>query len=136
MHIACGAALADTTVGSTRGWEFAWVLRNGEQDLEQHKCMECRWVSLVFSGVTAPSNFSVSARTREKRGKNTIDSHFNSSSSMLNAVFELCRYTLEAASLDTPQTPTPASGVHMRLTASSLPVAACCSRPGTATLGS
>jgi hypothetical protein len=100
VHIACGEALVGTRVGSTWGWEFDWVLRDGEQELEQHKYMECRWVSVIFNGTAAPSNFSVSA-WQVQYPYDQSDSHFNSSSSMLNAVFELCRYTLEAASLDT-----------------------------------
>ena len=100
VHISCGEALQDTTVESNWGWEFDWVLRDGEQELEQHKYMECRWVSLAFNGTAAPSNFSVSA-WQVQYPYDPSDSHFSSSSSILNAVFELCRYTLEAASLDT-----------------------------------
>ena len=100
VHISCGESLTGTTIGSTWGWEFDWVLRDGEQELEQHKYMECRFASFVFGGTSAPSNFSVSA-WKVQYPYDPSDSHFSSSSPMLNAVFELCRYTLEAASLDT-----------------------------------
>ena len=61
--------------------------------------MECRFISLAFSGV-APSDFSVGA-WKTHYPYDPSDSQFSSSNATLNAVFELCRYTLEAASLDT-----------------------------------
>lgn len=73
--------------------------RDGAQLLEQHKYMECRFVSLTFTGA-APSNFTLGAwKTHYKWDE--ADSSFTSSNATLNAVWELCRYTLDAASLDT-----------------------------------
>ena len=62
VHIACGEAYdaENKAVKSTWGWEFDWTLRQGEQLLEQHKYMECRFVSVAFSGA-APTNWSLSA---------------------------------------------------------------------------
>jgi alpha-L-rhamnosidase len=99
VAIKCGEALTGNTVTATWGWQFIWTLRDGPQVLEQHKYMECRFVKLQFSGV-APTNFTLSAwKTHYKWDEG--DSMFTSSNSTLNAVFELARYTLEAASLDT-----------------------------------
>eukprot|EP01050_Picozoa_sp_SAG11_P012697 SAG11_NODE_1429_length_4936_cov_5.029539_3_plen_589_part_00 len=100
VHISCGEQLLPGgNVGSTWGWEFDWTLRDGEQVLEQHKYMECRFVRLEFAG-TAPTKFTVSAwKTHYPYYEG--DSHFTSSSAVLNAVYELSRYTLEGASLDT-----------------------------------
>jgi len=101
VHIACGEALSKDKpqqVTSTWGWEFDWTLRSGEQLLEQHKYMECRFVSLVFSG--AHSNFTLSA-WKVNYPYDSTDSHFESSNATLDAVYEISRYTLEAASLDT-----------------------------------
>ena len=81
------------------GWEFEWTLREGAQVLEQHKYMECRFVRLDFAG-TAPTTFTLSAwKTHYPYYEG--DSHFTSSDAVLNAVYELSRYTLEGASLDT-----------------------------------
>ena len=85
--------------GAVWGWDFTWTLRDGAQVLEQHKFMECRFVSLKFSG-TPPSNMSLSA-WQTHYPYYPEDSSFTSSNATLNAVWELCRYTLEAASLDT-----------------------------------
>jgi alpha-L-rhamnosidase len=82
-----------------QGWEFDWTLRAGAQVLEQHKYMECRFVSLSFDGV-APKNFTLAA-WKTHYPYYPEDSSFTSSNATLNAVFELSRYTLEAASLDT-----------------------------------
>ena len=62
IHFACGESISDgnTKVGSTWGWEFDWTLRAGSQLLEQHKYMECRFVSLAFSG-KVPKNFTLDA---------------------------------------------------------------------------
>jgi hypothetical protein len=56
-------------------------------------------VSLTFSGV-APTNFTLTAWKTHYQWYEG-DSSFSSSNATLNAVWELCRYTLEAASLDT-----------------------------------
>ena len=102
VHIACGETLKGTTVGSTWGWEFDWVLRDGEQQLEQHKFMECRFVSVTFSGGAAgpPKEWTLSAWKVHYPWVES-DSSFTSSNATLNAVWDLCRYTLDAASLDT-----------------------------------
>ena len=61
--------------------------------------MECRFVSLTFSG-TPPTNFTLTAWKTHYQWYEE-DSAFSSNNATLNAVWELCRYTLEAASLDT-----------------------------------
>jgi hypothetical protein len=78
VQIACGESLRGTNtglfapVGDTWGWAFTWTLRQGEQLLEQHKYMECRFIALVFSGETAPSNFTVSAHSTHEHSTHTI----------------------------------------------------------------
>ena len=53
VEVACGESLSGDVVGSTWGWVQQWTLRDGEQTLEQHKFMECRFVQLTFSGTMA-----------------------------------------------------------------------------------
>jgi len=62
--------------------------------------MECRFVQLTFSGKMAASNFTLSAWKTHYAWYDE-DSSFSSSNSTLDAVYNLCRYTLDAASLDT-----------------------------------
>jgi hypothetical protein len=62
--------------------------------------MECRFVSLAFSGAMGLSGFTLSA-WKTHYPWYAADSEFSSSNATLDAVFELSRYTLEAASLDT-----------------------------------
>jgi len=69
------------------------------QTLEQHKYMECRWVNLTFSP-QAPKHFRLSA-WKVHYLWDEADSYFSSSSVTLNEVWELSRYTLQAAVLDT-----------------------------------
>jgi len=99
VHIACGESIKGDTIGATWGWEFDWTLRDGPQVLEQHKYMECRFVTLTFTG-NAPSKFTLSAWKTHYRWYEE-DSSFSSSNATLNAVWELSRYTVNAASLDT-----------------------------------
>ena len=98
VNISCGEVLANDTVSSTWGWEFAWTLRDGDQELEQHKYMECRFVRLDFSA-PAPA-FSLSAWQVSYPWVET-DSAFSSDNATLDAVYDLCRYTLYGVSLDT-----------------------------------
>ena len=101
VEITCGESLSgSTTVGSNWGWVQQWTLRDGAQTLEQHKYMECRFVTLAFSGEMSLAGFTLSAWTVHYPWYRS-DSHFSSSNATLNAVFELSRYTLEAGSLDT-----------------------------------
>jgi hypothetical protein len=100
VEVACGESLSGDVVGSNWGWVQQWTLREGEQTLEQHKYMECRFVTLAFSGVMGIGGFTLSAWKVHYPWYDG-DSHFSSSNATLNAVFELSRYTLEAASLDT-----------------------------------
>ena len=97
VSIACGESLDGFTVGYTWGWEFVWTLREGVQRLEQHKYMECRFVSLTFS---TPVQFTLSAWAVHYPWAEE-DSSFSSSNSTLDAVYNLCRYTLHGAALDT-----------------------------------
>ena len=60
VEIACGESMKGKEVTSDWGWDFTWTLRGGAQVLEQHKYMECRFVSMKFTG-TPPSNMTLSA---------------------------------------------------------------------------
>ena len=121
VHIACGESYDATTsvVGTTWGWEFDWTLRDGAQTLEQHKYMECRWVSLTFSfdggaagsrgtvpgsGPGGGSSWAAPAFTLGAWKVHypwvETDSAFASSNATLDAVWHLARYTVHAASLD------------------------------------
>lgn len=99
VYITCGESLKGNDVGDTWGWEFDWTLRDGAQLLEQHKYMECRFVTLTFEGA-APSNFTLTAWKVHYKWDEQ-DTSFTSNDATLNAVWELSRYTLEASSLDT-----------------------------------
>ena len=100
VEVSCGESLSGDLVGSTWGWVQQWTLRDGEQVLEQHKYMECRFVQLTFSGSMELSGFTLTAWKTHYPWYDE-DSHFLSSNATLNAVWELCRYTLDGASLDT-----------------------------------
>ena len=100
VEITCGESLSGNTVGSSWGWVQQWTLRDGAQMLEQHKYMECRFITLAFSGDMSIDGFTLSAWKVHYPWYDS-DSHFSSSNATLNAVFELSRYTLDAASLDT-----------------------------------
>ena len=99
VSISCGEKLINngTAVDYTWGWQFTWTLRDGAQVLEQHKYMECRWAFLEFSVET---QFTLSA-WRVNYPWIESDSSFVSDNDVLNSVYELCRYTLYSASLDT-----------------------------------
>ena len=100
VEVICGESLAGDLVGSTWGWEQQWTLRDGAQTLVQHKYMECRFVQLTFSGSMDVDGFTLTAwKTHYPFYEE--DSHFSSSNATLDAVWELCRYTLDGASLDT-----------------------------------
>jgi hypothetical protein len=98
-HMTCGEQLTGDTVGYTWGWEFTWTLRDGDQTLEQHKYMECRWVSLTFAG-PMPASFNLTAWMVHYPWVEE-DSAFDSSNETLDSVYDLCRYTVHAAALDT-----------------------------------
>ena len=98
VEIACGESLKGDVVGDTWGWEFTWTLRDGMQVLEQHKYMECRFVRLTFSA-PAPS-FTLNG-WRASYPWYEEDSMFSSSNATLDAVYDLCRYTVFSAALDT-----------------------------------
>jgi hypothetical protein len=70
------------------------------QVLEQHKYMECRFVSLTFVNGPTPTSFTLSG-WRVNYPWVDSDSAFTSSNATLNAVYDLCRYTVLSASLDT-----------------------------------
>ena len=63
-------------------------MRDGEQTLEQHKYMECRWASITFEG-KAPT-FTLSAWQVSYPWVES-DSSFQSSNATLDAVYNLCR---------------------------------------------
>ena len=99
VSISCGEKLIKngTAIDYTWGWQFTWTLRDGAQVLEQHKYMECRWVFIEFS---VDTQFTLSA-WRVNYPWVESDSNFQSDNEILNAVYNLCRYTLYSASLDT-----------------------------------
>ena len=107
VFIQCGESLSSSNaVGYTWGWEFTWTLRDGPQVLEQHKFMECRFVSLTFSG--PPVGFTLSAWQVNYPWAEE-DSAFSSSNATLDAVYDLCRYTVHRCdffcALSLPPTP-------------------------------
>lgn len=103
------------TVQQTWGYTFEWTLRDGDQTIEQFKYMEFRYVNLEV----VPPNASTAAVWAATEGGAAralglelsawraeaeyipSDSRFESSDSMLNRVWELSRYTLQAGVLDT-----------------------------------
>lgn len=90
VNITCGEQLtSDNLVGSTWGWEFGWTFRDGDQTLEQHKYMECRFVSLVFSD--EPESFTLSAWQASYPWVES-DSFFESDNATLDAVYNLCAW--------------------------------------------
>lgn len=96
VRLACGEAQRSGQVMYDWGWDFTWTLRSGAQTLEQHKYMECRWASLSFSGSVPEfrlSAWKVHYPWREE------ESSFSCSDEVLQAVWELSRYTLKAGSL-------------------------------------
>jgi len=99
VSISCGEKLINngTAIDYVWGWQFTWTLRDGAQVLEQHKYMECRWAYLEFAVET---QFTLSA-WRVNYPWVESDSSFTSDNATLNAVYDLCRYTLYSASLDT-----------------------------------
>lgn len=99
VEVSCGESLSGDAVGSTWGWVQQWTLRDGAQTLTQHKYMECRFVQLTFSGTMALDGFTLTA-WKTHYAWYEEDSHFASSNATLDAVWDLCRYTLDAASLD------------------------------------
>ena len=87
VDITCGESLSSSNiVGSTWGWEFRWIFRDGNQELEQHKYFECRFVSLIFSD--EPESFTLSAWQASYPWVES-DSHFESDNATLDAVFDL-----------------------------------------------
>jgi len=98
VEIACGEHVTGDVVDYTWGWEFTWTLRDGMQILEQHKYMEFRFCRLTFSD--AAPTFTLNAWRASYPWYET-DSMFTSSNATLNAVYDLCRYTVFSAALDT-----------------------------------
>ena len=80
-------------------WDFTWTLRAGDQTIEQHQYMEFRYLSVVFSDA-APADWSIEA-WRVQAPWEPTDTYFESSNEMLNRVWELASYTLQAAVTDT-----------------------------------
>ena len=81
VTITCGESLPGDVVGSDWGWVQQWTLRDGEQTLDQHKYMECRFVTLAFSGAASIDlgSFTLSAWKTHYPWYDE-DSHFSSSS--------------------------------------------------------
>ena len=92
-------------VASDWGYNLTWTLRAGSQTIEQHEYMEFRYVNLKFSAGEVPASFNLSAWQVQATYVEG-ESHFESSSegnesTILQAVWELNRYTAQAAVLDT-----------------------------------
>ena len=89
------------TVQQNWQWEFTWTLRAGEQKIEQHQYMEFRYLQVEFSGATVAADaWSVEAWGVQAPWEPS-DTHFTSTNTMLNKVWELSAYTLQAAVTDT-----------------------------------
>ena len=89
-----------TTVQQDWDWHFTWTLRDGDQVIEQHQYMEFRYLSVVFEDGPPPAKWSVSAWGVQAPWDEE-DSYFHSSNEMLNKVWQLSSYTLQAAVTDT-----------------------------------
>jgi len=87
-----------TSVDYFWGWAFRWTLRDGAQQLEMHKYAEFRYAQLTWSG---PSPTYIASAWRVAYPWHDGDSAFVSSNATLDAVYELCRYTVFSAALDT-----------------------------------
>jgi hypothetical protein len=85
---------------NTWGYEFSWTLREGDQTISQHNYMLFRYLAVVVTSGSVPLNFTVSAWTVQYEYVPT-DSAFVSADSVLNAVHELARWTLEGGVVDT-----------------------------------
>jgi hypothetical protein len=99
VEITCGEHVTNgSIVDSAWGWAFKWTLRDGAQTLEQHKYMECRFALLTFTGLVPAFTLSAWRVAYEWADE---DSMFSSSNATLDAVYDLCRYTVFSAALDT-----------------------------------
>jgi hypothetical protein len=104
VAIACGESLSGDSVGSTWGWEFTWTLRDGDQVLEQHKYMECRFVRLTFSA-PAP-NFALNG-WRASYPWYEEDSMFSSSNATLDEALGLAKRVINNQPEDGGISPAP-----------------------------
>jgi alpha-L-rhamnosidase len=82
-------------------YEDKWMIPGASQvrSVQNHEYIEGRFGELIFNDTSITSaDFSVGAWVVRQRYQNPAS--MNSSNEHLNAVFELCRYTSEATSLD------------------------------------
>ena len=85
---------------NTWGFNWTWTLREGFQVLEMYKYCEFRYARMEFLD-DAPSAGSVAVGAWGfNHAWNAADTHFESSNSMLNRVWEQSRYTQQAGVLD------------------------------------
>jgi hypothetical protein len=100
--IAGEAVLDNHSVAFTWGYNFTFTLRNGSQTIEQLQFMEFRYVNVVLEPGSPLSLSDVALTAWGVRARwVAAETAFNSSDAMLNDVWELCRYTLEAGVLET-----------------------------------
>jgi len=83
-------------------YEETWTLPKGAAQAQNHEYIEGRYGELLFNdtGADAASHLSVSAWVVRQRYSRAAAANMTSSSTTLNAVWELCRYTGEATTLD------------------------------------
>lgn len=81
------------------GYFFNWTMRAGEQTIEQHQYMEFRYVNIYFDSAP-PVDFNLSAWQASYEW-NDEDSSFTCSNATLQAVWDLNKYTMKYAVLDT-----------------------------------
>lgn len=98
-----GTARVPMRTGAT--YDFSWRLRKGAPPLEHHEYLNWRWGELRFSDADgAPIDLAPHLTVSAWQAEYPWDSHrqaqFKSSSSELDRVWELCRWTLEAETLD------------------------------------
>ena len=87
-------------VTNTWGFNWTWTLREGSQLLEMYKYCEFRYARIEFLD-DAPTTGSVAVGAWGfNHAWNPADTHFESSNSMLNLVWEQSRYTQQAGVLD------------------------------------
>ena len=93
-----GRPCFDMRTGSR--YEDKWIIPGSSQirSVQNHEYIEGRFGELIFNDTITSADFSVGAWVVRQRYENPAA--MNSSDEHLNAVFELCRYTSEATSLD------------------------------------
>ena len=94
-----GRPCFDMRTGSRLEDKWTIPAATGARSVQNHEYIEGRFGELIFNDTSVtPADFQVGAWVVRQRYENPAV--MNSSDDKLNAVFELCRYTSEATSLD------------------------------------